>query len=147
MGVVEQRRWSYSAWVSEVDQRAAGTLSGRIPDLPVALDTDGAFPEQVAPSAVDGDSPYKRIAADLRGATVSGVLAPGAQLPTLTSLTERYAVSAGTAQRAIAQLRAAELVTVSRGKRAVVADPAAVDDAAPAEVVKLVTRRSTPERA
>jgi integrase len=28
----------YSAWVSEADQRAAGTLSVRLPELPVALD-------------------------------------------------------------------------------------------------------------
>lgn len=137
----------YSAWVSEADQRAAGTLSGRMPELPVALDTDGAFPEQGAPNPVDDNSPYQRIAADLRGAIVSGVLAPGAQLPTLTSLMQRYEVSAGTAQRAIARLRAAGLATVSRGKRAVVADPAATDAAAPAEVVSLATRRSTPGRA
>ena len=68
----------------------------------------------------DGDSPYQRIAADLRGAIVSGVLAPGAQLPTVDELAARYSVSHGTAQRAIAVLRSAGLVTVSRGRRGVV---------------------------
>jgi DNA-binding GntR family transcriptional regulator len=72
---------------------------------------------------------------------VSGVLAPGQQLPTVVDLSKRYEVSFGTAQRAIAQLRAAGLVSVSRGKRAVVVDPAAAVNAEPAKVVGLHERR------
>jgi DNA-binding GntR family transcriptional regulator len=70
---------------------------------------------------------------------VSGVLAPGQQLPTVVDLAKRYEVSFGTAQRAIAQLRTAGLVSVSRGKRAMVVDPAAIADAEPAKVVGLHT--------
>jgi hypothetical protein len=62
-------------------------------------------------------------------------------LPSI-DLAARYSVSFGTAQRAIAQLRAAGLVSVSRGKRAVVVDPAAEVDAEPAKVVGLNTRRA-----
>ncbi|WP_246127669.1 tyrosine-type recombinase/integrase [Amycolatopsis rhizosphaerae] len=133
----------YSAWVSESDQRAAGTLAGRLPELPVTIATDG---ELTAPavSAVDpeDESPYKRIAADLRGAIASGIVQPGQQLPTVTDLAARYGVSFGTAQRAIAQLRAAGLVTVSRGRRAVVVDPDAAAEAEPGAVVDLETRRT-----
>lgn len=131
----------YTAWVSESDQRAAGTLAGRMPELPVAVPTDGALTVPAAKAATTEDErPYKRIAADLRGAIVSGVVAPGQMLPTVADLAARYEVSFGTAQRAIAQLRAAGLVTVSRGRRAVVADLAALREAVPAEVVDLQTR-------
>lgn len=132
----------YSAWVAETDQRAAGTLSARLPDLPVAISEAGKLaPVTPAVVAPEDESPYKRIAQDLRGAIVSGVLAPGRLLPTVADLASRYSVSFGTAQRAIAQLRAAGLVIVSRGKRAVVADPSATANAAPAKVVGLHTAR------
>ena len=131
----------YTAWVSESDQRAAKTLTGRLPELPVAVATDGELTTPAAkPAATEDDSPYKRIAADLRGAIVSGIVQPGHKLPTVTDLAARYGVSFGTAQRAIAQLRAAGLVTVSRGRRAVVVDPMATRDVGPAEVVDLQAR-------
>ena len=82
--------------------------------------TDGQADLSALPDPGDGDSPYRRIAADLHGGIVSGVLAPRAQLPTVDELATRYSVSHGTAQRAIAVLRTAGLVTVSRGRRAVV---------------------------
>src|SRR5262249_37939809 len=75
-----------------------------------------------APAAADPDNPYQRIAADLRGAITCGALQPGSQLPTVVELAERYHVSSGTAQRAVAELKDAGLVTVSRGRRAVVSD-------------------------
>ncbi|MFB9688430.1 tyrosine-type recombinase/integrase [Amycolatopsis plumensis] len=129
----------YSAWVAEADDRASGTLAGRLPDLPVALSAEGKLAPVTPVAAPEDESPYKGIAKDLQGAIVSGVLAPGQQLPTVADLAKRYAVSFGTAQRAIAQLRVAGLVSVSRGKRAVVVDPAAA--AEPAKVVGLDDRR------
>jgi DNA-binding GntR family transcriptional regulator len=75
-----------------------------------------------APAADDTPSaPYQHIAADLRGAITTGILPAGASLPTVQDLAARYDVSYGTAQRAIAVLRAAGLVTVRRGSRAAVA--------------------------
>jgi integrase len=112
----------YSAWVSEADQRAAGTLQARLPELPVALDAVGGVtpaPQQA------GDSQYERIAGDLRGAIVCGVLKPGDVLPPLADLAGRYAVGFNTAQRAVQMLKKAGLVTVRRGRRAVVANPTA----------------------
>ncbi len=111
----------YSAFVAEADQRAAGSLVSHLPALPARLVlADGQADLSALADEGDGDNPYQRIAADLRGAIVSGILAPGAQLPTVDELAARYSVSHGTAQRAIAVLRTAGLVTVSRGRRAVV---------------------------
>ncbi|MCY7299987.1 MAG: tyrosine-type recombinase/integrase, partial [Ilumatobacteraceae bacterium] len=113
----------YSAFVAEADQRAAGSLIGHLPALPARLvltDAEATFTTTGPVVEDESNSPYRRIAADLRGAIISGVLAPGMQLPTVGELSERYAVSHGTAQRAIAVLRTAGLVTVSRGRRAVV---------------------------
>ena len=134
----------YTAWVSESDQRAAGSLAGRLPELPVAVATDGELTAPAAKTAATEDeSPYKRIAADLRGAIVSGIVQPGQQLPTVADLAARYSVSFGTAQRAIAQLRAAGLVTVSRGRRAVVVDSTATADTKPGDVIDLRSRKVT----
>lgn len=116
----------YSAFVAEADQRAAGSLASRMPSLPVVLIEAGAFSASLVESIADDTSPYRRIAADLRGAITSGVLAPGQQLPTLKELAGRYEVSHGTAQRAIATLRAEGLVAVARGCRARVLDPASI---------------------
>ena len=109
----------YSAWVSEADQRAAGMLSSRLPELPVALDLSGIHPATVQ-AAEDEDAQYRRIAGDLRGAIKSGALQPGNKLPTLIDLARRYCVSFNTAQRAVKLLESDGLVSVGRGRRAVV---------------------------
>lgn len=109
----------YSAWKSEADQRAADTLVGHMPAPLVALHGDTLL--STAPPAEDKH--YQRIAADLRGAIMCGALKPGDKLPPFTDLAARYNVAFNTAQRAVAALKADGLVTVSRGRRAVVADP------------------------
>lgn len=115
----------YSAWVAEADQRAAGTLGGRLPKPAVRFGEDGTTTTHAGDPSTAHESPYQRIAADLRGAIVSGAVPVGEKLPAIVELAARYNVSSGTAQRAVAELRSAGLVTVSRGQRAVVADPAA----------------------
>jgi integrase len=111
----------YSAWVSEADQRAATNLAIRMPRPPITLNNDG-IAEPVADDEDEPNSPYKRIAADLRGAINCGAIRPGDQLPTAADLAHRYHVAASTAHRAIADLRTAGLIIVSRGRRAIVAD-------------------------
>ncbi|MGH3844850.1 MAG: tyrosine-type recombinase/integrase [Pseudonocardiaceae bacterium] len=108
----------YSAWVSEADQKAAGAISLRMPAPPISLEA-GIAQSPMLPDA-ESASPYKRIAADLRGAISCGALHPGDQLPTVDQLKDRYQVSAGTANRAIAELKKEGLASVSRGRRAVV---------------------------
>lgn len=111
----------YSAWVSEADQRAAGTLSARLPQLPVTVD-----PAKALKSAVQltENKQYQRIASDLRGAIVCGAFKSGETLPTLADLAKRYGVAFNTVQRAVAVLKEEKLVKVSRGHRAVIAPPA-----------------------
>jgi integrase len=83
------------------------------------------LPVQRPAPIVEAASPHRRIAADLQSAITSGVLRPGELLPAIRDLSERYKVSHGTAQRAVAILAAEELVVVSRGRRATVAARAA----------------------
>jgi len=110
-------------------------------DLSVSQTSTSSADSSTSFRAPKDEGPHRRIAQDFRGAIVSGVLRPGEQLPTVVDLAARYSVSFGTAQRAIAQLRAAGLVSVSRGKRAVVVDPLASVDGEPAMVVGLHCRR------
>ena len=49
--------------------------------------------------------PYQQIAADLRRRIESGELAPGDMVPSITSLTQEYGVSKGTAVKALDVLR------------------------------------------
>lgn len=115
----------YSAWVAEADQRAAQSLGARMPELPVAAGDDGGLLALPAPEVTlerEDLSPYLQIAEDLRGAIRCGALRPGDMLPTVKTLAERYSVADGTAHRAIAVLTAAGEITVSRGRRAIVAE-------------------------
>lgn len=114
----------YSAWVAEADQRAAQSLSAR---LPAVLEGDwmkaGASPE--LPTAVYdsvSSAPYRQIAEDLRGAIRSGLLPPGTALPTLKDLCGRYKVALSTAQRAFALLHDDGLIDIRRGRRATVTE-------------------------
>lgn len=86
----------YSAWVSEADQKAAGTFAVRMPAPPIdlAVTVTTAAPET---ASSEPPSPYHRIAADLRGAIACGALRPGDPLPTVAQLQDRYEVSAGIA--------------------------------------------------
>ena len=112
----------YTAWTSEADQRAARTVSGRMPVRPALSaqpgpdESPGTFGKPV-----DNNSPYRRIAADLRGAIESGILQQGDPLPTEKALADRYGVAVSTAHRAVSELVTRGLATASRGKRAVVA--------------------------
>ncbi|MDQ5855206.1 MAG: tyrosine-type recombinase/integrase [Actinomycetota bacterium] len=109
----------YSAWRSEADQRAAGSLGMRMPALPMEIDP--ATP--LTGLSLDDDedaSPHRRITADLRGAIACGAFQPGDLLPTLAEIARRYDVATSTVHRAFATLKDAGLIEVRRGKRAVV---------------------------
>jgi hypothetical protein len=104
----------YTAWVQEADQRACRILMERLPlpSLPLGV---------AAPSRpVRPPSPYQVIAAELRTAILNGTQPAGAALPTVKQLGARHHVAASTAHRAVAVLAAEHLVTVSRGRRAIV---------------------------
>jgi integrase len=124
----------YSAWTAEADQRAAGNLSGRLPSLPITLEQDERI--EIPKKADEPNSPYQRIAADMRGAITCGALRIGDALPTVTELASRYGVAVSTAHRALAELKSDGLVTASRGRRAVVSAPSETGDRV-ADVVPL----------
>jgi DNA-binding GntR family transcriptional regulator len=111
----------YNAWVPEAEQRATGTLAGRMPTPPPHIELTPAQPAPSRAAADDDAAPYRRIAADLRAAIACGALGPGDQLPTVADLAARYGVGVATAHRAVADLSADGQVQVSRGKRAIVA--------------------------
>jgi len=109
----------YSAWISEADQKAAGALNLRMPAPPFPLNLS-APADGLAASDSKPRSPYQHITADLRGAIACGALRPGEPLPTVEQLKDRYQVSAGTVNRAVAELKQVGLITASRGRRATV---------------------------
>jgi integrase/DNA-binding transcriptional regulator YhcF (GntR family) len=111
----------YSAWVSEADQRAAGTIKGRMPEIPIDLDALATPTAERIPQPDEQGAPYQRIAADLRGAITCGAFQPGDHLPTIKDIADRYSVSVGTAHRALDLLTASNLIAVSQGRRATVA--------------------------
>jgi integrase len=98
----------YAAWLSESDQRAAATLSARMPKRPTVP----------APRAKRGA--YEVIADSLRNDIASGRLKKGDQLPTVVDLANSHGVAVGTAHRALALLSAEGLIDVARGRRATV---------------------------
>jgi integrase len=114
----------YSAWRPEADQRAASTISDRLPAPPLALAANHG--QAVLPMLClvedepDQANPWHQIAADLRAAITCGALKPGDTLPPVTELASRYDVAPSTAHRAIANLRNAGAVSATRGKRATV---------------------------
>jgi integrase len=112
---------TYAAWVSEADQRAAGTFDNHMPALPVNLeDLDQVVLTPGAEAIRAAAASYQRIAADLRAAIACGAFCGGDNLPTVEELAARYGVAASTAHRAISELSTSGLVTVSRGRRATV---------------------------
>jgi integrase len=107
----------YSAWVSESDQRAAGSLLRRLPSRRVAPQLVDV-PTLPAPTA-----PFETLAHELLAAIADGTLPVGGYLPTNEQLAQVHGVSRATVQRAVALLATYGLVEVSKGRRAVVTLP------------------------
>ncbi|WP_219419670.1 tyrosine-type recombinase/integrase [Pseudonocardia nigra] len=85
---------TYTAWVSEADQRAARGIGATMPHRPAALDADAqrrAMPRY----------PYEVIAADLGRRIEEGALTPEDDVPTAAALAVEHDVSLATAKRAL----------------------------------------------
>lgn len=104
----------YTAWVAESDQRAAAGIGDRMPTRPAA-----PLPA-IERAKEDPQSPYEKIAAELRKSILAGDLAAGEELPTVKELASIHKVAFGTAHRAIALLKTWGMINVTRGRRAVV---------------------------
>lgn len=96
----------YAAWVDEADRRAATTMATVLP--------------RPRPTSSTPPSPYENIAEGLREQIRRGELKPGDELPTIAQLAVANTVAVGTAHRAMAALKAEGIITVTRGRRAVV---------------------------
>lgn len=108
----------YAAFISEADQRAAGTLSGRMPSRPTIVDA-------AERAKTDPRAPFERIAAQLYEDILSGRLPAGRPAPTLKQLADEHRVSQATAHRAMTLLKAWSLVAANPGYRTVVLAPQA----------------------
>jgi integrase/DNA-binding transcriptional regulator YhcF (GntR family) len=118
---------TYAAWVSEADQRAASGIATRMPSRPVSLDI-------IERAKHDPQSPYEKIAAELRRSIQSGALVEGDFAPTEKQLADEHQVAIGTAHRAMELLKTWGFITSSRGRRAIVVRPPNEPSAASAEV-------------
>jgi integrase len=105
-----------TAWVSEADQRAAKNIGGRMPERPARLDP-------VERAKTDPQSPYERIAAQLRHDILTGVLAESEQVPPIKEIAAQHGVSAATVHCAMELLKAWGLISSGRGRRTIVVRP------------------------
>ncbi len=108
---------TYTAWVSEADQRAASGIGSRMPARPVSLDS-------MERAKSNPQNPYEKIAAELRRRVLAGDLRDGDAAPTEKQLAAEHGVAAGTAHRAMELLKTWGLVKASRDHRTVVIAPA-----------------------
>ncbi len=111
----------YSAWVSEADQRAAGNFSTRMPKAPIKMAETGTITTN---SGTAGwTTPTSRYSRIFEARSLAAHSSQATRSQPIVELQARYGVKAGTAHRAIAELKAAGLIKVSRGKRAIVLGP------------------------
>jgi integrase len=85
---------TYTAWVSEADQRAARGIGATMPHRPIALDTEAQ--RRAAPRY-----PYEVIAADLARQIEEGSLGSDDDVPAAASVAAEHDVSLATAKRAL----------------------------------------------
>ncbi|MGH4011957.1 MAG: tyrosine-type recombinase/integrase [Pseudonocardiaceae bacterium] len=104
---------AYTAWVSEADQRAAKNIGGRMPERPTPL-----HPAERAKT--DPQSPYERIAGELRRDILAGVLVDGEHALSTKQIADEHNVSAATVRRAMELLQTWGLITSCRGRQATV---------------------------
>jgi integrase len=107
---------TYTAWVSEADQRAARGIGAGMPTRPAPLDA-------AERAKLDPQNPYETIAAELRRRILAGGFADGGLAPTEKQLAAEHHVALGTAHRAMELLKTWGLITSSRGRRATVVRP------------------------
>lgn len=105
---------TYTAWVSEADQRAAVGIGAGMP----------ARPAEGEPAVRTPRHPYEVVAAAVVGRIESGELSAGELIPTAEELAAEHGVSLSTARRAVGVLRAAGLLVEGTGRPRVAAQPA-----------------------
>jgi DNA-binding transcriptional regulator YhcF (GntR family) len=103
---------TYTAWVSESDQRAAHRLAARLPAPPPPL--------SVRIEEIEPTRPYERVAVDLRDRILNGEFVAGLPIPSFKQLAREHQVSVSTVHRAVSLLKAWGLVELISGRRTLV---------------------------
>jgi DNA-binding transcriptional regulator YhcF (GntR family) len=111
---------TYTAWVSEADQRAAAGLGAGMPTRPTEYDRTER--QQTKPR-----TPYEFLAGELRRQILAGDLAEGDRLPTEQELIAEHKVSVSTVRRAKSLLREWGVLGDSQRYVSAPPRPAAVD--------------------
>lgn len=130
----------YVPWVTEADQRAAGTIVPRMPARPRRAE----LPPQVE---FDPKHPFEKLAVALRDRIYEGGLAVGLPIPSAKTLAREHGISSSTAQRAVQLLSQWGLVRIEPGMQTLVAPRPAEVTLLPSETPsgvgdKAVTPRS-----
>jgi integrase len=113
---------TYTAWVSESDQRAARGLGAGMPERPLELD-------EVSQIREEPRHPYQVVAAEVARQIDSGSLAPGALAPSAAELVVQHQVSLATAKRSLVLLTEWGLLTrLSRNALVIVAPVTLLSD-------------------
>jgi integrase/DNA-binding transcriptional regulator YhcF (GntR family) len=121
----------YSAWVSEADQRAAGTVTPRMPARPRLA----GLPPKVE---FDPKHPFEKLAIELRDRIYAGTLVVGLPMPSVKEIGRQNGVSPSTAQRAVQLLNQWGLVRVGPGMPTLVAPRSLESDGAEIAELPLV---------
>jgi integrase len=128
---------TYTAWVSEADQRAATGIGSRMPVRPSPEEQSNLAPRHA----------FERLAAELREQIMVGTIPAGGPPPPERVLAAEHGVSVGTANRALELLKTWGLVVMDGRRRVVlVPDPepepaSAVSAAEPVPVVQPTASR------
>ncbi|MGE0843889.1 tyrosine-type recombinase/integrase [Pseudonocardia sp.] len=126
---------TYTAWVSEADQRAATGLGARMPERPSRA-------EEERRAVRVSEHPYEHLADAIVAKVGSGELAIGDVLPPAEQIGKEAGVSLSTARRAIRLLKERGAV-ISVGRRPIVAEPALIE-AAPGAVATPILPAAAP---
>ncbi|MBN9113185.1 MAG: tyrosine-type recombinase/integrase [Pseudonocardia sp.] len=127
---------TYTAWVSEADQRAAASLTARMPQRPTVV--DDAERARTNPS-----HPYETVAASLAESVRAGELQVGDVAPTAHEIADRHGVSLSTARRAVALSKSWGLIVSDGRRRLRIASSPERSEAAPEQVAPPVPAKSS----
>jgi integrase len=111
---------TYSAWVSEADQRAARGLGSTMPDRPAAV-------HETERAKTDPRYPYEKIAAKIQQQIITGKIPDGTALPPEKQFIIEHGISTSTARRVIALLRQWGFLTPS-GRHVIVPETPQTDE-------------------
>jgi integrase/DNA-binding transcriptional regulator YhcF (GntR family) len=103
---------TYTAWISESDQRAAKDLAARMPAPP--------SPPAARIVEIDPTTPYEKVAVDLRDRILNAELVAGLPIPPFKQLAHNHGVSVSTVHRAVSLLKDWGFVDVNSGRRTIV---------------------------